>query len=161
MTKTKTNSVDVFDIDPVAACEAGADIELLHPATAQPLGVFLRVLGGESKEFTTLARKKIKASTLKGLNTKGEDRKPEDAAEEIVENVFSKADTIELATACTVGWWHFADIEKREGRVDSLTFGGEEIAFSKDAARKVFTDRPWIAKQAENGIGDLKRFMMG
>lgn len=42
-------SIDLASLDTQAACEQGAELELLHPATGQPLGVYLTLAGVDSR----------------------------------------------------------------------------------------------------------------
>ena len=157
MAAKKPDTFDVFDIDPITACQEGADLELKHPATNEPLGVFLVIKGQESDEFKDLVRKKTKLNARKGKGFR--DRSDEDQAMEIVEDLLAKKNAIEAATACTVGWWRFKDAEERTGRIETMFFEKAEMPFDTAAAKRVFNARPWIAEQANSGIGDLGNFM--
>lgn len=163
MATAKKKSFDVFDIDPKSACDAGADIELVHPASGRALGVFLRVVGKDGQVFTDMTREKTRQQLLKGFSEKNakQDKTPDQQAEEALKNIFSTENELDTATRCTVGWWRFQDEEKRTGKVETLYFQGGELEFSPDNARKVFEARPWIMDQAIAAIGDLRIFMTG
>lgn len=156
-----SNPADIFGIDPVAASEKGTDLELLLPGVGDPLGVFLCIVGSESKDYKAHVRTKSIERAKRNL-TKAKAKKSDDEqAAELVDNMLSDDVSIGAAHAGVVGWWRFKDIEKREGRIDTLLFQGEELEFSKPALLKVLTERPWIAHQAHLGIEDLSRFMTG
>ena len=49
----KENSpvLDLASLDTAALCEQGAELELTHPATGAPLGVYLTLAGVDSKTW--------------------------------------------------------------------------------------------------------------
>lgn len=96
-------SIDLASLDTQAACEQGAELELLHPATGQPLGVYLTLAGVDSRthrqSLAFLAERRLKRRSVTPDDLRGED--------------------VEVAARCTLGW--------RGVRID-----GKEVAHSLD-----------------------------
>jgi hypothetical protein len=155
--------IDIFAIDPIAACEVGADIEITHPASQRGLGVFLKIIGNESDEIRAYAKRKVIEQTHKNFS-KRSGRKPdaEQLAQQTVDRIFDRTSSVELAMVATKGWWRYKtpDAEKAEerGRVETLLFNNEELSFSADNLRKVLEARPWIATQVDTGVQELDNF---
>lgn len=158
MTNAKTKGTDLSSIDPVAACAAGTDLELLHPATGDPLGVFMRILGQESDELRAFAKGKAKEGAKKAAANRHTRRDVAKIAEETVDGIFDRKASVDLAVAATVGWWRFENEDDRKGRVENVVFEGSEVAFSKEAARRLFEARPWMALQVDAGTQDIASF---
>lgn len=155
--------VDIFDLDPVASSEKGADIELVHPASQRSLGIFFNILGNESSEVRAYAKKKVTESTRKNFaKQKGRRPDPEQLAQETVDRIFDRTASVDIALIATKGWWRYknpdADKTEDRGRVDTILFQGEELPYSLENARKVFEARPWIATQIDAGTQDLDNF---
>jgi len=153
----KKAPTDIFAFDPESACQDGADLELRHPATKERLGIFLVIKGRESDEFKNLVRRKARQNVAKGKGFR--EKSEEEQVLEVLERQFDKADAIDTAQACVVGWWRFEDEEERTGRIDRLFFEGADLEFSPDAGKRVFSARPWVAEQASEGVADLGNFM--
>ena len=58
---TKTSTIDLASISAKAACNKGYELELTHPVSLEPLGVFIRVVGRESDAFQGHVRKRANA----------------------------------------------------------------------------------------------------
>ena len=137
----KKQSIDLATLDTTAACNKGAEIELKHPVTNAPLGVFITVLGRDSDTFKDYIRHSINDQIRKEAIAKKRGRDMEVQTLEMRE-----ADTIELLTVCTVGW-------------KNVVMGGNELPFNVANAKRVYSDRPWIRQQVNEAIGDLENFM--
>lgn len=139
-------NIDLASIDTVAACNAGADVELLHPVTREPLGIFWRVLGRDSDVFKAHVNKNVNAKMRRAMLAKkrGRDAEPTTAEE-------AEADAIELLVACSAGW--------RTGDMPTIEFKGSPLAFDENNARRVLTALPWIRSQVDEAVGDLENFM--
>ena len=140
------NPLDLASLDTVAACDAGAEIELLHPTTDAPLGIFISVLGRESRVFKDYTRQSINTRLRKEAVNRKRGRDPEVATVEAAEE-----DSTAALVACTQGW--------RTGDVKTLLFKGQDLPFSPPNALLVYNALPWIKRQVDEGIGDLANFL--
>lgn len=142
----KNEFVDLSSIDTVTACNKGAEFELRHPATNEPLGIFWTVLGADSDVFRDYMKESLNARMRKEAMAKKRGRPLEvDTLED------AEQKTIDLLTACSVGW--------RSGEHQTIKFKGEDLPFNVPNARKVLTDMRWIRLQVDDAIGDLENFM--
>ena len=123
-------SPDLSILDTQARCEQGAELELLHPATGQPLGIFITLAGVDSrthrKALAFLAERRLKKRSISPDDLRGED--------------------VEVAARCTLGW--------RGVRID-----GQEVSCSLENSRALFERFPWIREQAVAFIGDRAQYL--
>ena len=142
----KNEVIDLASFDTVAACNKGFEVELRHPGTGQPLGIFWKVVGRHSDIFREYIKEKSNERLCKETLAKkrGKDIPPR-TPEEIEE------DTIEMLTLCTLGW--------RTGEASTIHFKGEDVPFNVPNCRKVLTEMLWIREQLDEPIGDLRNFM--
>lgn len=140
------NPLDLASLDTVAACDAGAEIELLHPTTDAPLGIFISVLGRDSRVFKDYTRQSINTRLRKEAVNRKRGRDPEVATVEAAEE-----DSTAALVACTQGW--------RTGDVKTLLFKGQDLPYSPPNALLVYNALPWIKRQVDEGIGDLANFL--
>jgi len=106
------------------AHEAGAEMEVMHPATGEATGVFLLIRGVDSKTFRDASIE---------FNRKRMDKANDD-----------KDIALDLTVAITAGWRGIDDIE-----------------FSADAVRKLYTDSPAIRAQVDAFFTVRRNFMKG
>jgi len=138
---TKKQPVDLAKIDLAADGEKGAEFELVHPITNEPLDIYITVLSKESNTFKRLIREKInrnirEASILKPSSGRN-------ANITTVEK--QRADSIENMVACTINW-------------RNVVHDGKELVFSETAATMLYTVYDWIFEQVDRAIGDLSLF---
>lgn len=138
MTKQK---FDLATLDTTAACDKGAEIELLHPVTQEPLGVFVTVLGKDSTVFKEYLRETINDKLRREAMAKKRGRDPEVPTYESAED-----ETVKLLTLCTRGW-------------RNMVVAGKELEYNVANAQKLYTDYAWIRKQVDDGITNLENFM--
>lgn len=140
--------MDLATLDTVAACDAGAEIELKHPATGEGVGVFWRVLGKDSKacrdETRASINRRLARKVVKGAPPPDDDE-TEGAA---------------LLAACSTGWW---TVSQRDGDAEPvrrplLTFRGEDLPFTPENARRVLLEMLWIRRQVDSGVSNLGNF---
>lgn len=112
------------DLLTAPAHEEGAEMEVMHPATGAATGVFLRILGVDSKTFRDASLE---------FNRKRLDKANDE-----------KDIALDLTVAITAGWRGIDDIE-----------------FSKEAARKLYTDSPAIRAQVDAFFTVRRNFMKG
>lgn len=140
MTKAPVG-LDISTLDTVSAANKGAEFELKHPVTMEPMGAFIGILGKDSDTFRSAFRKKVNARLAREAMAK---KRGKDADAPTVED--SEADGMDLLVACTTGW-------------RGLLENGTPLEFSETAARKLYTQAPWIRLQVDEAIADLSLFM--
>lgn len=140
MTKPGKAIVDLASIDLEAACDKGAEFELVHPVTEAPLGVFISVLGKESEVFQSAIKDRINEGIRKSAIMK-----PNNRAANIKTIEASEAENVELLVQCTVGW-------------RNMVFEGQELSFSQENVRKIYKARPWVVKQVDAAVGNMELF---
>lgn len=144
----KKQDLDLSTIDTVAACNKGFEVELKHPATNEPLGLYWTVLGSESDAFREFIKETLNTRIRKEAMAK---KRGKDLEIRTMDE--AEAETIDLLTVCSLGW--------RSGDKPTLKFSGEDLAFNVPNVRKVLQTLPWIRKQLDEAIGDLENFMKG
>lgn len=138
---TKAAPLDLSSLDTAVACEKGFELELVHPVTKAPLGQFITVLGKDSKPFRDHIRR---ASNDRLRKQAMAQRRGKDADVPTIEQIEGEA--IDLLVVCTTGF-------------RGIMYKGAELAFSDEAARKLYTEQPWIRGQVDEAVGDLELFM--
>jgi hypothetical protein len=147
MPKDKPEAFDLSSLDTSDASDKGARVELVHPTTAKPLGMFVTVLGKHSQVFRDIIRDRVNRRVRDEANANRRGKQPELMTAEQVEH-----DAIELLVACTLGW---------DSGTDKPTwlYKGEELTFTVPNAIKIYTEMLWIREQVDNAIGDLENFI--
>lgn len=138
--------IDLATLNTVAACNAGAEIELSHPVTGEKLGIYINVLGKDSEVFKSHVRLTINARLRKAATEKKRAREPEVLTVE--EN---EREGIALLADCTVGW--------RTGEVAEILFEGQALSCTTANAVRIYSALPWIREQVDTAIGDLENFL--
>ena len=138
MSKT---SLDLSALDTIAASDKGARVELRHPATNAPLGVFISVYGKDSTIFRSHVRD---AQNARIRATQAAQRRGK--APDAVSVEEREAEALDLIVALT---FEFENIE----------LDGEKLSFTPANARKLYTRLPWVMNQVDIAIGDLENFM--
>jgi hypothetical protein len=114
---------DLDSLDLSAAAEAGATMQLLHPVSAEPLGITFEVMGSDAPAYRKNLRK------LRDMLAKQADEDEEEDPD--------RRDLLRAArlAACAVRGW------------DGVVWKGEALPYSFENATTVFTARPWISEQ--------------
>lgn len=141
MTKSAPAGVDLTALDTVGAANRGAELQLKHPLTQEPLDAFITILGRDSDTFQQAFRRKVNARAAREAITRKRGRDVEPPTLEDHE-----ADALDLIVACTTGW-------------RGLSQGSDPLDFSADAARTLYTSHPWIKAQVDAAMSDLAVFM--
>ena len=156
MTKPKAELFDIGSIDTVAASDAGTEVELLHPTTRKPLGVFISILGKHSNTFREIVRERInrRAAAEQRAARRNKPLEPR-TAEEI------EREGLELLAACSTGWRSETRDEKGDVVANEtvMVFKGEKLPFSTANALKVYTEMLWVREQIDEAIGDIENFI--
>lgn len=131
--------IDLSSFDTVSAANAGATMELLHPATKTPLRqengepITITVAGMDSDVF----RKAQRGATNRRLAQRG---KVKLNAEEL------EAESIETLAACTLGW-------------SGIVVAGQPLPFDRANAVKLYTTLPWVREQLDEFVADRANYL--
>lgn len=136
--------IDLGALSTTTACDKGYEMELLHPATAAPLGVFISVVGRDSTVFRRYIRDKANERLRMQATSRARIKNEVTTVEQ------AEAEVVDLIAACTTGW--------RTGDVPSITRNGNALEFSPANARVLYQQETWIREQADEAIGDLNNF---
>lgn len=145
--------IDLAELNTADACEVVHELELKHPVSGVPLGVFIMHKGMNAAAVQKIARAQGNEILRKQFTAT---RKGKEDAPTIEESGKRSA---KLLAAATVGW---ATDEKGK-REDVLVIGKERIAFSPDQAERIY-DNPgfgWLRDQVDEAVADLGNFMKG
>jgi hypothetical protein len=124
--------MDLASLDTGKNSDEGVWMELESPKDGEPLGMHIKVLGKDSKEYKSQIRKNNDKKLKKGFrNLK-----------------FEKIETeeIELLTACTADW-------------KGVVYNGEELEFSRENVRWLYKTYSWAKEQVDEFIGDRSNFL--
>ena len=144
----KATSFDLATLDTRAACDVPAEIELKHPATNEPLGMFISLLGKDSTPYKTAVKALRNAAFKKAGLAQRKGQKVELTTADDID-----ANSIDLVVAATIGW--------RDGVNSKATFtiDGAEVAFSAQTAKAFYERFDWAKEQVDEYIEDLENFM--
>ncbi|MFA9200501.1 MAG: hypothetical protein ACEQR8_04825 [Cypionkella sp.] len=135
----KAKSFDIAALDTISACNKPAEVEIHHPATGAPTGVFISILGKDSDVF----RARMRALADETIAAAAQGPRQDDAERR----------TVETLAAATTGW--------RTGDEQVLILSGERLEFSEANARRVYQTILPIREQASAAIYNLDLFMKG
>lgn len=147
---SKANILDFDSLDTSAAAEKGAEIELFHPETKKPLGVFVSIIGMESPEVKAEIRKDINRERVKEFQAS---RNAKDAAPKTIEE--QEAETVKLAARVCKGWRTVID-----GKSEPVIYWkGEKLDFTSDNVSRWLVNFSWARVQIIEAAGDLGIFL--
>lgn len=126
---SQTQTIDLATLDTQASSEAGAELELAHPATGEELGIFITLAGADSSQW--------RRAVADVANRRG--RKKVTAED-------ARRDGIEIIARCTLSW--------RNVRVD-----GEDLPCTLENAKKLYTRFNWMREQADAFCSDRANFL--
>lgn len=124
-------SLDLANLDTAALCERGAELELAHPGTGAPLGVFVTVAGVDSRTWR---------GAQNAVSEKRRSRRGPLTGEEI------RAGQAEILARCTLAW-------------RGVTFEGAELPCTVENARMLYARLPWMADQLDAFASDRASFL--
>lgn len=121
-----------------------AEIELNHPKTSAPLGIFITLYGKDSQKFKDVQRKQLNRRLE--LSQKSRNNKLTMTAEELEREQF------DLLVACTKAW--------RTGDRQQIEYGVDEwLDCTPDNVRKIYETTGWLKEQIDQEIGDRSSFL--
>lgn len=133
---------DIASLDTVAASNDGAELELRHPVTNAPLGVFISIVGKDSDSFREYQRRKFNEylRAEHAARIRGKNAPPQKSAEEYED------DMLTLLVTCTRSW-------------KGVVFKGVDLEFNAENVRMLYKNSPWIRDQVNDAVGDLGNFL--
>lgn len=151
----------MFDLaDLNTGTEATYALELLHPVTKEPTGLFIEHMSINAPAVQQVARKQSNQVLLKDFQEK---RGAKDATPITVEEAERRGVTL-LVTASTN--WYTIDRDKAGNldpstKKDGFPFGKTRLLFSTDEATKLYSDPgyAWARDQLDKSIGDVGNFI--
>lgn len=150
--------IDLAKLNAAEASEATFDLELRHPVTEEPTGLFISLVGLHSAEVRRVKDAQVNDILRRNFEAQ---RKAKDAKAPTVEE--GQKRTSKLLASATVGW--FTKEPGKRGEPDKVTqglpFDGTRIEFSKAEAERIY-DHPgfeWLRAQVDEAVGDLANFM--
>lgn len=157
--------LDLGELDVAEASEAGAEIELVHPASKRGLGYFISVVGKDSQVFRDYIAEKANTDRRKAAVEARRGRPSEPTTYEE-----DDASSVRLLVLCCTGWRSEAVPEIKRGEFVTqqakeggafLRYRGTNVAFNVETAIKFFSD-PGMAefrKQIDKAIVDVENFI--
>jgi len=142
--------VDLSSLNTSKASDKGAEIEILHPTTNKPLGIFITVLGKDSQVFREHMRDSVNASMRKQALAQRRGKVLDPVLAEQVER-----EAIELLALCTKSWRE----SEEGGDKPTLTFEGSELECNPKNAITIYTELLFIRRQIDDAVGDLENFI--
>lgn len=150
MTKAAIAAIDFDDLDTGLASEKPYEFELVHPASKEPLGVFISVVGPESAAFKAKVRKEVNRDRRRQFEAKrkGKDIEPTSIEED---EAFSIALVADLVTG-----WRTVLGDKSE---PVIYWKKAPLEFTQENVIRWLTNFPWARTQIDAASGDLSNFL--
>jgi hypothetical protein len=138
---TKNTAFDLAALDTIEACNKPHEVEIKHPVTGAPTGVFISVLGKDSDKYRGIVRGMADDSLKRQALGK--------QSGETLDKLEQK--NIEALVAVTTAW--------RTESEPVVTLKGEKLDFTPSNARKVYSQILPIREQVTEAINSLENFM--
>ena len=129
-------AIDFGSFDLSRQADQGCTIELRHPASGQPLGIFIDILGADSTEYVERAQLMQRARMAKMQQSRRFMPTPEEL----------DAEALELVVTATRGWRNVQE-------------NGEPLPFSAEAARRLYSRHRWVREQVDAEVNDRANFL--
>lgn len=141
---TKAKAFDAASLNTTEACNKPFELEIKHPTSGAPTGLFISVVGRDSDVY----RGRVRALADETLRRQAMGKPAlADASLDKLE-----AKNIDALVAATVGW-------RSEGDDGGITLSGERLEFNPANARKLYSEILPIRDQVAEAINDLGNFM--
>jgi hypothetical protein len=140
--------MDLSKLDVRAQAAKPAEIELVHPVTKKPLGIFWRTIGRDADEYRrhAFAQADARNEAQAQMRAKNKHAVEEFTAQSMYDEQVQ--DLVFLAR----GW--------RDGEEEGVFNEGEKkLEYSADSADYVLRKYPWIHEQVAAGVGNRAVFM--
>ncbi|MEN9924152.1 MAG: hypothetical protein RL268_278 [Pseudomonadota bacterium] len=144
----------MFDLAALnTATEAVHELELLHPDTKEPMGLFIAHKATASPSVQEVANRQANRMLRKQFASQ---RKGKDEEPPTIEQY--KSNAAEILAAATVRWFE-RDAKGKE--IDGFPFGPERKLFSPEAAQELYANPGfiWLRDQLNEAVDDLGNFI--
>lgn len=146
-----TDAIDFDSLDTGIASEKPHEFELVHPGNKKPLGVFLNVLGPDSKAHKERLRRQLNRDRRKEFEAA---RKNKGAVEP---STFEEDEAfgVDLFADLIVGWRTVTD-----GKSEPvIVWKGEKLDFNRDNLVRWVAHFQWVIPQIKDVTDDLGNFL--
>lgn len=135
------NGLDLSALDVKTGAEQGFKLELIHPTSGVPLGLWILVLGADSDAYQEQLREFRRRATERLKRNQQVKLSDEEAEEQ----------SREVLVATTRGW------------SENMKLDGALLPFSAENARRLYADKrfPWIPEQIYRSQHDRANFLPG
>lgn len=123
--------VDLASLIPSATTE----IQIKHPISREPLGIFVTIASKDSEVFQSAQRRRLTKRLDDARNGK-ENPTPEEI----------ESESMDLLVDCVVNW-------------RNITYKGEELPHSRENTRLVLTELKWFREQVDTAIAERGNFI--
>lgn len=141
---TKAKAFDAANLNTVEACNKPFEVEIKHPVSGEPTGLFISVLG----QHSDIVRDRMRGMASAVLNMRASGKAATSKAK--IDAIEEKG--IDTLVAATVGW-------RSDGDDGHITLGGERLEFSAANARRLYSEIIPIQEQVTEAINNLENFM--
>lgn len=134
--------MDLSKINMEKMAELGADMELVHPVSDEPMlqddgsKITIKLLGTDSKAYRNKNRDFQRQRIAKMTKTRSK----------TIDYTVSDEEACELLAECTIGW-------------SGILVDGVLVEFSKAAAEELYMKFGWIREQVDVFIGNRANFL--
>jgi hypothetical protein len=111
-------AINLSSMDVVSSANKGAPIQIFHPTTGESIGLYIFVLGKDSKIFRDITTEQMR-KRLRKVSRNGSSVIKFDA----VSQGELDADAVDALVAVTKGWYSDAGIHPHYGRIAGTVFG--------------------------------------
>ena len=132
-------ALDLAITNIAAQSESGYEFELLHPATGEGTGGFIKVRGGSSKIVQNHARKVVTEMQKREKVAKGKNKEVDYSLEELEDM------SVERAVVRIISW-------------HGISENGKEVPFTKENAERILKEHSWIKEEVFTNSDDLGNF---
>ncbi len=145
-----TKAIDFESLDTEAASEKPQELELVHPGTKKPLGVFLSLLGPDSKAFKDRLRKEVNRDRTREF-------KAQRGGKGIEPKMLEEDEALGIAlTADLVKGWRTVTDGKSE---NVIIWKGEKLDFTPDNLTRWLNAFQWVIGQINEFTKELENFL--
>lgn len=137
----KAQVFDAASLDTVEACNKPFEIEIKHPVTGAPTGLFISVVGKDSEAY----RGRLRAMANEMIQKQSRGGVSKTRVDEIEQK------SIDALVAATVAW-------RSEDDPEHIMLRGEALPCTPANARKLYAILP-IQEQVAEAVNDLGNFM--
>lgn len=144
---------DLGKLDTTTACEVTHELELRHPVTNEPLGMFIEHRGADSAEVLAITRRQTNELLKRSFVAQ---RKGKEDEAETVESLTDRGTRV--LVAATVAWF---ERDAKGKRIEGFGFGEGRMTFTPENAADLYS-RPgfvWLRRQLDDAVGDLGNFI--